>query len=206
MNSSCLRQLCVCCICVKGTKHVHRNCPFVSLILFVSKIKMLKRFVWSYFMCNKCMMALFIFFWFICLFPLTVMLPSLLLSNCKAFTFDFFHPLQLHSLCMSLGASQLLPFLLPDVLLCLYIFLVRWLSFILRADFARMNLFWFVVMWTGKEDGKSCQKVTVRMTIRKNDCRSNRPVCCAITVSVNLVFLGLHFPNNVPIYYWGVLL
>ncbi|RXN01931.1 Otogelin-like protein [Acipenser ruthenus] len=26
-----------------------------------------------------------------------------------------------------------------------------------------------------KEDGKSCQKVTVRMTIRKNDCRSNRP-------------------------------
>uniref|UniRef100_W5M269 Otogelin n=1 Tax=Lepisosteus oculatus TaxID=7918 RepID=W5M269_LEPOC len=27
-----------------------------------------------------------------------------------------------------------------------------------------------------KEDGKSCQKVTVRMTIRKNDCRSNRPV------------------------------
>ncbi|ROK23437.1 Otogelin [Anabarilius grahami] len=28
----------------------------------------------------------------------------------------------------------------------------------------------------GKEDGKSCQKVTVRMTIRKNDCRSNRPV------------------------------
>lgn len=30
---------------------------------------------------------------------------------------------------------------------------------------------------SGKEDGKSCQKVTVRMTIRKNDCRSNRPVC-----------------------------
>ncbi|KAG5849225.1 hypothetical protein ANANG_G00107700 [Anguilla anguilla] len=28
----------------------------------------------------------------------------------------------------------------------------------------------------GTEDGKSCQKVTVRMTIRKNDCRSNRPV------------------------------
>ncbi|CAL9694057.1 unnamed protein product [Knipowitschia caucasica] len=28
----------------------------------------------------------------------------------------------------------------------------------------------------GKEDGKSCQKVTVRMTIRKNSCRSNRPV------------------------------
>uniref|UniRef100_A0A3B4ARR3 Uncharacterized protein n=1 Tax=Periophthalmus magnuspinnatus TaxID=409849 RepID=A0A3B4ARR3_9GOBI len=27
-----------------------------------------------------------------------------------------------------------------------------------------------------KEDGKSCQKVTVRMTIRKNNCRSNRPV------------------------------
>uniref|UniRef100_A0A3B3VYR0 Otogelin n=1 Tax=Poecilia latipinna TaxID=48699 RepID=A0A3B3VYR0_9TELE len=26
------------------------------------------------------------------------------------------------------------------------------------------------------KDGKSCQKVTVRMTIRKNDCRSNRPV------------------------------
>lgn len=33
-----------------------------------------------------------------------------------------------------------------------------------------------VFMQTGKEDGKSCQKVTVRMTIRKNDCRSNRPV------------------------------
>ncbi|CAL8403713.1 unnamed protein product [Boreogadus saida] len=29
---------------------------------------------------------------------------------------------------------------------------------------------------TCKEDGKSCQRVTVRMTIRKNDCRSNRPV------------------------------
>nr|XP_057933601.1 otogelin-like protein [Doryrhamphus excisus] len=29
---------------------------------------------------------------------------------------------------------------------------------------------------TCKEDGKPCQKVTVRMTIRKNDCRSNRPV------------------------------
>ncbi|XP_072237255.1 otogelin [Leuresthes tenuis] len=29
---------------------------------------------------------------------------------------------------------------------------------------------------TCKEDGKSCQKVTVRMTIRKSDCRSNRPV------------------------------
>ncbi|XP_041075203.1 otogelin-like [Polyodon spathula] len=29
---------------------------------------------------------------------------------------------------------------------------------------------------TCKEDGKTCQKVTVRMTIRKNDCRSNRPV------------------------------
>uniref|UniRef100_A0A8C0Y8X1 Otogelin n=1 Tax=Cyprinus carpio carpio TaxID=630221 RepID=A0A8C0Y8X1_CYPCA len=29
---------------------------------------------------------------------------------------------------------------------------------------------------TCKEDGKSCQKVTVRMTIRKNDCRSNRPI------------------------------
>ncbi|KAJ3592886.1 hypothetical protein NHX12_005224, partial [Muraenolepis orangiensis] len=28
---------------------------------------------------------------------------------------------------------------------------------------------------TCKEDGKSCQRVTVRMTIRKNDCRSNRP-------------------------------
>ncbi|GCB62718.1 hypothetical protein scyTo_0013104, partial [Scyliorhinus torazame] len=27
-----------------------------------------------------------------------------------------------------------------------------------------------------KEDVKSCQKVVVRMTIRKNDCRSNRPV------------------------------
>uniref|UniRef100_F6U4F8 Otogelin n=1 Tax=Ornithorhynchus anatinus TaxID=9258 RepID=F6U4F8_ORNAN len=29
---------------------------------------------------------------------------------------------------------------------------------------------------TCKEDGKSCRKVTVRMTIRKNDCRSNTPV------------------------------
>ncbi|MGH0154461.1 UNVERIFIED_CONTAM: hypothetical protein FKN15_043994, partial [Acipenser sinensis] len=34
----------------------------------------------------------------------------------------------------------------------------------------------FLLTCTGKEDGKSCQKVTVRMTIRKNDCRSNRPV------------------------------
>ncbi|XP_074131877.1 otogelin [Sminthopsis crassicaudata] len=28
----------------------------------------------------------------------------------------------------------------------------------------------------GKEDGRSCKKVTVRMTIRKSDCRSNTPV------------------------------
>lgn len=28
----------------------------------------------------------------------------------------------------------------------------------------------------GKEDGRSCKKVTIRMTIRKNDCRSNTPV------------------------------
>ncbi|KAK4821899.1 hypothetical protein QYF61_004545 [Mycteria americana] len=28
---------------------------------------------------------------------------------------------------------------------------------------------------TCKEDGKFCKKVTVRMTIRKNDCRSNIP-------------------------------
>ncbi|KAG8125741.1 hypothetical protein E2320_020853 [Naja naja] len=28
----------------------------------------------------------------------------------------------------------------------------------------------------GKEDGKFCKKVTVRMTIRKNDCRSNTPM------------------------------
>lgn len=40
----------------------------------------------------------------------------------------------------------------------------------------RLDSFPFGVMVTGKEDGKSCQKVTVRMTIRKNDCRSNRPV------------------------------
>ncbi|XP_003781570.1 otogelin [Otolemur garnettii] len=29
---------------------------------------------------------------------------------------------------------------------------------------------------TCKEDGRSCKKVTIRMTIRKNDCRSNMPV------------------------------
>lgn len=29
---------------------------------------------------------------------------------------------------------------------------------------------------SGKEDGRSCKKVTIRMTIRKNDCRSNTPV------------------------------
>ncbi|KAG8431183.1 hypothetical protein GDO86_019296 [Hymenochirus boettgeri] len=29
---------------------------------------------------------------------------------------------------------------------------------------------------TCKEDGKFCKRVTVRMTIRKNDCRSNTPV------------------------------
>eukprot|EP00069_Balaena_mysticetus_P000779 bmy_03611T0 len=28
----------------------------------------------------------------------------------------------------------------------------------------------------GKEDGRSCRKVTIRMTIRKNECRSNTPV------------------------------
>lgn len=29
---------------------------------------------------------------------------------------------------------------------------------------------------TCKEDGRSCKKVTIRMTIRKNECRSNTPV------------------------------
>lgn len=31
----------------------------------------------------------------------------------------------------------------------------------------------------GKEDGRSCKKVTIRMTIRKNECRSNTPVRAA---------------------------
>lgn len=35
----------------------------------------------------------------------------------------------------------------------------------------------------GKEDGRSCKKVTIRMTIRKNDCRSNTPVCEGMGIS-----------------------
>lgn len=45
-----------------------------------------------------------------------------------------------------------------------------------RLQLSLFNLIKSVFTQTGKEDGKSCQKVTVRMTIRKNDCRSNRPV------------------------------
>ncbi|OWK17803.1 OTOG [Cervus elaphus hippelaphus] len=33
-----------------------------------------------------------------------------------------------------------------------------------------------LVVVVGKEDGRSCKKVTIRMTIRKNECRSNTPV------------------------------
>lgn len=36
--------------------------------------------------------------------------------------------------------------------------------------------------FAGKEDGKFCKKVTVRMTIRKNDCRSNTPVSEELTI------------------------
>uniref|UniRef100_A0A8C5TVU7 Otogelin n=1 Tax=Malurus cyaneus samueli TaxID=2593467 RepID=A0A8C5TVU7_9PASS len=37
-------------------------------------------------------------------------------------------------------------------------------------------IFLHLCPFAGKEDGKFCKKVTVRMTIRKNDCRSNTPV------------------------------
>ncbi|MGH0122627.1 UNVERIFIED_CONTAM: hypothetical protein FKN15_029056 [Acipenser sinensis] len=51
----------------------------------------------------------------------------------------------------------------------------------LAAYVAACHKFSICIEWRSpdyccKEDGKSCQKVTVRMTIRKNDCRSNRPV------------------------------
>lgn len=39
-----------------------------------------------------------------------------------------------------------------------------------------MPVWGITVLHTGKEDGRSCKKVTIRMTIRKNDCRSNTPV------------------------------
>lgn len=31
-------------------------------------------------------------------------------------------------------------------------------------------------MFVGKEDGKTCKRVAIRTTIRKDDCRSNAPV------------------------------
>lgn len=64
-------------------------------------------------------------------------------------------------------------------LVFVHILIILWVFF----TFIPMNSFWLVV-WTGKEDGKSCQKVTVRMTIRKNDCRSNRPVNTHVWLSV----------------------
>ena len=33
-----------------------------------------------------------------------------------------------------------------------------------------------VKMCVGKEDGKTCKRVAIRTTIRKDDCRSNAPV------------------------------
>lgn len=33
-----------------------------------------------------------------------------------------------------------------------------------------------VNMCVGKEDGKTCKRVAIRTTIRKDDCRSNAPV------------------------------
>jgi len=33
-----------------------------------------------------------------------------------------------------------------------------------------------VCVCVGKEDGKTCKRVAIRTTIRKDDCRSNAPV------------------------------
>ena len=33
-----------------------------------------------------------------------------------------------------------------------------------------------VITYPGKEDGKTCKRVAIRTTIRKDDCRSNAPV------------------------------
>ncbi|RXM31767.1 Otogelin [Acipenser ruthenus] len=49
---------------------------------------------------------------------------------------------------------------------------------------------------TCKEDGKSCQKVTVRMTIRKNDCRSNRPDSACSVSSEREVGGSATFPEQ----------
>lgn len=50
----------------------------------------------------------------------------------------------------------------------------------------------------GKEDGRSCKKVTIRMTIRKNDCRSNTPVRDKTGLSVGWKGLGgSHSPGSV---------
>lgn len=42
-------------------------------------------------------------------------------------------------------------------------------------------------VFIGKEDGKTCKRVAIRTTIRKDDCRSNAPVSkiCFITILAN---------------------
>lgn len=49
---------------------------------------------------------------------------------------------------------------------------------VLASEMFRVLNWYFSIhaCFAGKEDGKFCKKVTVRMTIRKNDCRSNTPV------------------------------
>ncbi|KAI6068142.1 Otogelin [Aix galericulata] len=53
---------------------------------------------------------------------------------------------------------------------------------------------------TCKEDGKFCKKVTVRMTIRKNDCRSNTPrwksLCFIELFKCFPIFSAIIFSNN----------
>lgn len=57
----------------------------------------------------------------------------------------------------------------------------------------------------GKEDGKFCKKVTVRMTIRKNDCRSNTPVSIEpLLFASALLMFGSHAPIK-PFYLLGFL-
>lgn len=50
--------------------------------------------------------------------------------------------------------------IIPLKVLCVYLY----------ASYLCVN------MCVGKEDGKTCKRVAIRTTIRKDDCRSNAPV------------------------------
>lgn len=72
-----------------------------------------------------------------------------------------------------------------DVLL-LYISsrVLLWKKYSLRVCVCA--LYFCMKISVGKEDGRTCKRVAIRTTIRKDDCRSNAPVRAKIKIKIYL--------------------